>query len=101
MYNQFQFREDLAMLERAAADGGTVALAGAIARGRSLLKAGGQVGSIISGSNRMDLQRVLSNCESAMNSGGGGAAPAGPIMPEVQAPQDMQNAGTVDPGSSN
>lgn len=86
MYSQEDFKTDLMALEDALAGSDPIELANAVTRCRSLLKAGGQKGSIVSGSNRSNMQRVLALCESHQ------VAVAGLVTVEGKAPR-----GTVDP----
>ena len=93
MYTQHDFKLDLAFIKDAADAGGdAAALSNAIARGRTLLSAGGQVGSVVVGGNRADLERAVSRCQSIMDSGG----------PPLPKPADGGgNDGDVDAGGVN
>ena len=63
-YTQESFKDDLFLLEDALTTNDQTQLGVAIARAESLLKAGGQKGSIVSGANRLNLQRLLTHCKS-------------------------------------
>lgn len=89
MYTQNSFKSDLEMIERATQSENFVALSAAIARGKALLTAGGEVGSVVSGANKLNLERLVSRCESLMSS----AMTQGPAPKK---PSDDGNDGKVD-----
>lgn len=89
MYTQAEFRAELAHMKVTLELDNPGMLMSTANRARALLGAGGEVGSVITGANRHELQTVLDSCESAL------AAHSTP------ASQAVPDAGQVDAGSVN
>lgn len=65
-YTQAAFRDDLAWIKESGQTDDPSRLGAAIQRAKSLLGAGGHIGSIVQGSNRHQLQTALSHCQAEL-----------------------------------
>jgi hypothetical protein len=89
-YSQEDFRHDLASIKGAAESNDVTSIAEAVTRGTSLLRATGMVAQVVVGSNRLQLERAVSRCQSELSGHMSGAGlPAAPA-PEPQPESDPQ-----------